>query len=304
MYESFTMRMMLDCKGCGLPVPVNGVAERADCSRCGVSQAIPREVWSLCFCDDAFYTVMGYEAGRDAQGTMQGHGVSVSYAHGRGRPRCQACQGPELDLDDLAKALGAGGVPCPACGDRITVRPADDLCRAINPESRFLVGETVASAEVEALQKKRAPVVFSCMSCGGALQVDGSERTVTCSYCSSSNYLPDGLWQQLNPVPTASVFFLVCEYGPGSLPVAFAQARTPGLSEEVYAALAEHQDARVRETLVRNPSLSIAELHRRAGDGSPKVQEAARARLDELAAKGVDITPPKRPGFFSKLFGR
>src|SRR5690606_12883893 len=144
-------------------------------SRCGGSQAIPREIWGLCFSDDALYTVMGYETGRNVEGTMKGHGVSVSYAYGRGRPRCRACKGSELPLDDLAKALGAGGVPCPTCGDRITVRLADDLCRAVNPEARFLVGETVASAEVEALQKNRAPVVFSCMSCGGALQIDGSQ---------------------------------------------------------------------------------------------------------------------------------
>jgi hypothetical protein len=304
MYESFTLRMMVDCKGCGLPVPVNGVAEQVTCGRCGASQVIPREVWTLCFDSAVFHTVMGYEEGREGEGTMRGHGVSVSYAHGRRRPRCPSCEGPDLDLEELARAVGAGSVPCPGCGDRIALRPADELCRAINPEARFVVGEAVASAEVEALQRKREPVMFSCMGCGGALQVDGSERSVTCSYCSAPNYLPDGLWQQLNPVPTARVFFLVCEYGPGTLPVALAEARAPGLPHEVYAALAGHGDFRVRAALARNPDVPLADLHRLAKDDDTRVQEAARARLAELAAQGVDVTPPKSQGFFRKLFGR
>ncbi len=46
---------------------------------------------------------------------------------------------------------------------------------------------------------------------GGKLPVDGASRTVTCPHCSAANYLPDGLWLQLNPTPRVQAFFLVCD---------------------------------------------------------------------------------------------
>jgi len=35
------------------------------------------------------------------------------------------------------------------------------------------------------------------------------KRTVICPYCQSSNYLPDSVWEKLNPVPKPQMFFLV-----------------------------------------------------------------------------------------------
>jgi len=51
-------------------------------------------------------------------------------------------------------------------------------------------------------------VVFSCPKCGGALDVDGSDRILECRYCGSKVYLPDDLWLRLHPAKTVQRWFL------------------------------------------------------------------------------------------------
>ena len=50
--------------------------------------------------------------------------------------------------------------------------------------------------------------MFGCLSCGGALKVDGGSRTPKCDHCGNSNYLPDALWLRLHPAPTVHAFFV------------------------------------------------------------------------------------------------
>ncbi len=57
------------------------------------------------------------------------------------------------------------------------------------------------------------PVRFPCPSCDASLSVDGSSRTVECSYCHTSAYLPDDLWRRLHPVRTARRIQLLLDDG-------------------------------------------------------------------------------------------
>ncbi len=216
MFQSFVMQLMVDCGGCGSSVPVNGVCERVSCSRCGQDVELDGAFWKNAFEPGYFAEALGFEEGEGREVTQFG-GHSAKIGYGRRRPRCQSCKGPNLEPEELAQTLAGGGCSCPACGQHIRIRPADELVRAIHPAARFMVGETVATGAAAELQKERQPVLLSCMGCGGGLEVDGSTRTVTCAYCNASNYLPDGLWQQLNPVPTMQAFFMVCEYDEASL---------------------------------------------------------------------------------------
>ena len=138
-------------------------------------------------------------------------------AFGRSPPRCPRCSAADIDVDQLAAAAANGRCFCPGCGAPVPVRPADALTAAWNPYARLLVGEAAASEGRRAMERSAEPVVVACMKCGGGLSVDGSTRAVACPYCRNSNYLPDALWQHLNPVPKPAWFFVVCEYPEAAL---------------------------------------------------------------------------------------
>jgi hypothetical protein len=60
-------------------------------------------------------------------------------------------------------------------------------------------------------ENKPKPILFTCPSCGGNLKIDGSERTITCSFCDSSIYLPDDLWHRMHPVKTVSRWYILMD---------------------------------------------------------------------------------------------
>ena len=104
--------------------------------------------------------------------------------------------------------------------------------RALNPRALFVVGEQVGDEATRAVNRERKPIAFQCIQCAAGLSVDGTKRTVECQYCQASNYLPDGLWRELNPVPVMSEYYLVCELTPEQRGKALAQEIVRGLKEK------------------------------------------------------------------------
>jgi hypothetical protein len=197
--------------------------------------------------------------------------------------------------------VAGGRCFCPACGQGVRLRTPDAIVRAVNPRAWLVIGETSLSGSEQAIQRKSQPVLFACMGCGGTLRVDGSTRAVACEHCGQSNYLPDGLWTQINPVPKEQVFFLVCDYdqailGPKSAD-AFDQlfgddaseqkenaAKNPNADPAQLALLAEDSDEDVRELVAKHPSTPRAALERLARDREDDVLDAMLARADLDAA--------------------
>jgi DNA-directed RNA polymerase subunit RPC12/RpoP len=233
LYGGYILRLMVDCGRCGGAVPVNGITASLPCPRCGEAVEIDQSLWANVFGPDRLSDVRGF-GNREARESSQLGGLRGRWVTGRARPRCEGCKQYEAEPGEAAASAAAGGFFCPSCGARVPVRPADALCLAVNPAARYVVGEALASAEAQALARRSQPVLFACMGCGGGLQVDGSSRSVTCRYCDASNYLPDGLWLQLNPAPTAEVFYLICEDSP--LVAAARPAGPPGLGDEIDGA--------------------------------------------------------------------
>lgn len=60
---------------------------------------------------------------------------------------------------------------------------------------------------------------FSCPSCGGTLEYNGSGRTMKCPYCGTVAQVPEDLWQPIEQARTASqwkrwiIIFLVVTVG-------------------------------------------------------------------------------------------
>lgn len=386
MLESFTLQLSIDCHACRTSIPVNGLVPSVRCYQCGAEITLDAGFWTSTLGPDEWAEALACEPGDARMTTTLGH-PQIRLVYGRRAPRCQKCKGPDLEPAHLVPMLQRGQCFCPGCGTTIRVRPADELCMQANPRARFVVHETAHDAAALAMQSKTTPVLFACIGCGGGLSVDGSQRQVTCTYCDASNYLPDGLWQQLRPVPTPEVFFLICEYDEAARnearwacdDVRREDAARPDLTLDQYQRLASDDDSDVRAAVAGNPAvppqlldalaqddsyqvrvkvaenavtdpstlhrlvgdhdsdvraalvanprlapasvealaksddydhrvaaakhpaLSLDTLHRLARDSDSDVQEAARARLAELQAQGVDVNQGR--GLLGKLFG-
>ena len=81
------------------------------------------------------------------------------------------------------------------------------------PKVRYLAAEDSDMFSVNpagaTLQNAAHPVLFTCPSCAGNLEIDGSSRMIKCKYCSSEIYLPDDLWFRLHPVKEVERWYAV-----------------------------------------------------------------------------------------------
>jgi hypothetical protein len=200
------------CDRCSSPLMINALATRFLCGACQAEHSISHTEW------------------RDLLGLLDGtliacHGVRrkihpvralavVALESAPGDPCCGQC-GTPFPTQNLSEIAGRGGAPCGKCGNFVSVRDAPvEFQREVSPGATFLVGEDPAQlpARAEGTPIEPGPggkpVVFTCPRCSGALEVDGKERTVACTYCSANVYLPDDLWHRLHPVTVVRRWYL------------------------------------------------------------------------------------------------
>ena len=200
----FCVRGTARCDGCGDRFPVGGLASRLACPTCGDIREVTADQWGERLA--ALRRTIILKPG-DIQGLYDGGGTILKF--GWDQPACPHCTRRLPPPDELENHLAAGAMGCPHCQKPVSLRQAKQLDAAIHPDARFVVGETLGADGALELDRSREPVVITCSHCGGALSIDGAARTVSCSYCAADNYLPDGLWQRLNPVPKAHFIYLV-----------------------------------------------------------------------------------------------
>ncbi len=276
MIVGFPLQASVECPHCHQPVHLPGVVEATRCDHCQRGLELSADRWAGWFGPAEFGEALGLAEGEGR--TVQSLGEGAKYAYGRRQPRCQSCK-TDIDVSRLGAYAASGGLRC-ACGEWIAVREATPTARQMLGAARFLVNEGPLDGARD--RAPAEPVLFQCLACGGGLRVDGKERTVTCSYCKGSNYLPDALWLRLNPVRTVQTFFLVAELDAvaeqglraSTEEGAAALGADPTASPEVLERLARSEDWEVRAAVARNPSTPEAALVRLAGDSDSDVLEA------------------------------
>ena len=278
-HEGFQLRLSIDCPSCRNPLPIGGLYAEVGCTRCGDAVDL-RPAWPQLFGPRQQAWALGFED--DQVESVQRPAVHhASYSFGRQLPRCPGCQAA-LPVPLLTEGAAAGGIACPQCSAAVAVRAADAFAREIVPEAVLLVGE---GGDGRALVPASAPVVFACMSCSGALRVDGTARVVSCQYCQADNYLPDGLWRTLHPVPKVEPFTVLIELPEDTLlrrrfrgervtPRMAEGLNAAQVSEELLAILLKHDNPDVRVALARNPDAPAAAMAALVTDPVLKVQEA------------------------------
>ncbi len=260
-----------------------GLGEAVYCQRCTTETALTLEFWQERFGRDAFAEAIGFSEGEGREINMFGGSLGGgTYAYGNRMPRCQKCKEFSPSVEQLAAAVPQNGLTCPSCQNHIRVREADAFVHNVLPEAKYVVHEGAIGKGGGEGKGGTQPVVFQCMQCAGAMKVDGSSRMVTCSYCNTPNYLPDGLWLRLHPVQKIEVFFIVASFARDQMrrlkyvdeDARRADAAVAGLPQESYELFARDEESDVRKALAGNPDAPTDVLVSLVGDSDWDVRAA------------------------------
>jgi DNA-directed RNA polymerase subunit RPC12/RpoP len=222
----------MDCTGCNTKFPLRGLQETSVCHNCLSKVSFPAVMKGVNYNnwlrnivlkaiavdeaevaadersdDEEEEEYVGYNATIMLQGTFT---YSLQYIEKL--PFCQQC-GTEFS-DSEIKTSG-GQLNCRKCEQITPIRHKDE--RLINWCDPDLISYVVNDShqrdgsELELGTAMKTAQVLPCMSCSVGLTLDGSSRTVQCTYCSSHNYVPFDIWIRMHPVPGAHPFFVVVD---------------------------------------------------------------------------------------------
>ena len=182
------LRLRTTCSTCGHTIPLVSAHLPIACPACDAASPVDARAFSWVARERV--TERGETEGTTLLGVAEPSDV-----------KCAIC-GAVAAEEAIERGLARSELRC-GCGNVITVRKVPDGIDR-NGWWSALVGET--SREKPATSA--TPVAFECPECGGALQVDGTMRTPTCTSCNTRVHLPDALWRALRPAPTAVPFYL------------------------------------------------------------------------------------------------
>jgi hypothetical protein len=200
-------RVSITCPECAQQNPVNHLRARMLCPRCQASTELAQHelTWWTDSAVGEFATRIVLKRPEGELGHMNTSKYRVEFV--RGPANCPGCR-RSLRAEELAAAAAAGTFQCGACAHTCGCRAAEPSLVQRFGYARWLLGEAPDSTGAP---QGSHPVVMACMSCGAGLDVNGTSRTIECTYCKASNYLPDGLWLRLHPVPRLEWFYLILD---------------------------------------------------------------------------------------------
>lgn len=115
------------------------------------------------------------------------------FPFGRADPACRKC-GASWNIDELLAIAETGveNVTCSGCNSLWPGRPPPEWFSQVVPDPLLIVGETAPAATGIAFTGDTS-VSIHCYRCGGNLELDGSSRTVKCTYCGNDLLIPDDI---------------------------------------------------------------------------------------------------------------
>jgi len=195
--HAFAVRVSTACVHCAEPVPVNGPVERVHCPHCEKDMPTPPGL--------ANGIVEGNKGTLILAGLGQAFKVEASSDP---NPECPKC-GNSIPFEAHRDAIGkTTTLACPGCGATIPTYPAPEWFKQQFPTALQVFGGDADTAKAAGLdlhvnETKPAPIAIACPKCGGGLTITSdTARTVECTYCKASVFLPDALWKRLHPVKT------------------------------------------------------------------------------------------------------
>ncbi len=201
------------CKHCSSPIMLNAFTEKILCPSCNKYNNFPQEEWHNLL-EDAVKEAPDFNIGEGQPSTIMRGEYNYSLTYGRQDPRCPKCK-TGIDISKFEEYSTAGHVKCAKCSNEIFVRKPSELVEACFPQVQFLAGEDedqlVINPEPGKLPATAKPILFTCPSCAGNLEVDGTDRMISCKFCNSQIYLPDDLWFRLHPAKEVDRWYMVLD---------------------------------------------------------------------------------------------
>ena len=199
------------CKHCSTPLMLNAMAEDILCPSCNKTNHFSMEKWQSLL-EDPLNEVHEFKIGEGQPSTIMSGEYNYSMMFGRQDPRCGKCK-QNIDLTKIEEFSNQKQTKCTKCSNSIYVRKPTDSITGILPRIKYLIGEDEdlisVRKSVAVLPDSAKPVLFICPSCAGNLEIDGSDRMVTCKFCNSQIYLPDDLWFRLHPSESVQRWYIL-----------------------------------------------------------------------------------------------
>ncbi|HOT45981.1 MAG TPA: hypothetical protein PLM53_20420 [Spirochaetota bacterium] len=195
--QYYSLKIEFSCPFCSQPVFVNGPIKKTKCQSCLRESELSRGLWEA---------IAGAGPGRTEFSSPAALTADKHVIRG---PLCNSCGAP-LDTDDIA--TGARTMPpCPSCRAPQSTFPVPEwLPWSENAEQVFCAEEEGTRSPEE---KDIKPVAISCIKCGAPLDITAeTPRNATCTYCNTTQYLPDPLWLSLHPVKIKQAWYIRCNF--------------------------------------------------------------------------------------------
>lgn len=207
------IELKTSCGHCSSPLMLNAVTNDFICPACNKNNYFSDEDWQNLL-DDAVKEGPGLNDGEGQPSTIMRGAYTYQLMYGKQQPRCGKCK-TKIDVNKLEEYSAKSNYSCPKCSNEIFIRRTNDILQKEFSGIKFLVGEDDDMLKVNPVKGKlpssAKPVLFTCPSCAGNLEIDGTDRMVSCKYCDSQIYLPDDLWLRLHPVKEVSRWYMVID---------------------------------------------------------------------------------------------
>jgi predicted RNA-binding Zn-ribbon protein involved in translation (DUF1610 family) len=211
--ESIALEIKLECKSCGNSIAINSMNVEFECKACYQYARISQGQWIEYYKEIIKRVVEQNDNRLKVTGAIVPfylEGMQCTRLYGKKFP---VFEGTQLDMETIEKNIDAGFVMVNE--KKVLLRkPPQGFDKGL-PQVKYLVGEDEDQAmHLPGDMRKKTtegaqPILFSCLSCGGALSVDGTSRILDCSYCKNSSYIPDALWLKFHPVSMVKRWYMV-----------------------------------------------------------------------------------------------
>ncbi|MCC7158193.1 MAG: hypothetical protein IT281_01500 [Ignavibacteria bacterium] len=201
------------CKHCSSPVMINAFTDKLLCPSCNKYNNFAQDSLKNLL-EDAVKEAPDFKVGEGQPSTIMQGEYTFHLTYGRQDPRCGKCK-TGIDMTKLEEYSANGKALCSKCSNEIFVRKPSELVSSCFMQVKYLAGEDddqlKFNQEPGKLPAASKPVLFTCPSCAGNLEIDGTDRMISCKFCSSQIYLPDDLWFRLHPVKEVSRWYMVVD---------------------------------------------------------------------------------------------
>jgi hypothetical protein len=207
---SICFEIKTKCGYCGNPLLINALVNDVFCSKCQKTNKLSNDLW-YSILDDAVKEVPDMDMNQAQTSTSFMGEYTFNLLYGKQDARCDECK-TVIDINAIKIITNKSTYECKKCKSMIQLRPAPEFVNKKFPSAKWVVGEDsnliITGKKKHKIPEAAKPVLFTCPSCAGNLEIDGTDRMVICEFCDSQIYLPDDLWFRLHPAKMIDRWYL------------------------------------------------------------------------------------------------